>query len=156
MFSPNTPKIKKSNKALKDITIHDVFIKMSSTQSSDSKEVQKYMFILLRNYVVTENDQKVVKNIIIDELLVLKNHILYNYKKEFLINMSTDLKYNHHYCLSWMLCKWFPNLRLLYTPFWYQVLIRNNKKFEESDSKFNVTYLDLVNNMINYLRGTRT
>lgn len=148
-----TSKVKKSNKALVCITVHHVFTEMSSSQSLDSKKVREYMFVLFRDYTETENNQNVVKNIIIDELQTLKNHILDNYKKELLINMNTDLKYNHHYCLTWMLCKWFPCYRLMCTPFWYQVVIRNsNKHFKNVGTVFYVPYLDLVDSILKYLR----
>lgn len=109
-------KIKRSNKAPICISIREVFTKMSSSLLGDSKKVREYMFVLFRDYVETESDAGIVKNIIINELLVLKNHILNNYKRECLIAPSTDFKYNHHYCLTWMLCKWFPCYRLVCTP----------------------------------------
>lgn len=108
---------------LKDMenNIHIIIKNFKINGFDDNNISKKYLSNLLENYEENINDDILIKQMIKDELIILKNHININKENEFILLPETfDHKMGHWYSLLWITSRWFKNCKSINElPEWY-------------------------------------
>lgn len=111
--------------------VQEIFDTLTRMKFDDDGYGKAYIKVLLTKYPETETDASIIKAVMTGELQQLLKHINKNYSTEFMVNYSSDYKFQHWNCLYYVTARWFISCKKIEElPTWYQNIISLSKDWK--------------------------